>query len=57
MDNTQHMLEKLRVEVAALNALLADPQPGLFTWCDAVAERWKAIAQLWGDQRGSRHLG
>lgn len=47
--DTQHMLDKLRSEVSALNALLADPQPGMFTWCEAVAHRWAIIAHLWAE--------
>ena len=43
------LLEKLKVQVGLLNSLLCDPHPGLMSWNMAVGERWKAIAELWGD--------
>jgi hypothetical protein len=42
------MLAALKNEVDKLHSLLADPQPGLATWCGFVGERWKKIADLWG---------
>jgi len=42
--------EKLEDHVARLHALLADPDPALASWCEAVGEQWKAIALAWGKE-------
>lgn len=45
---TNPLLEKLKIEVDKLHALLADPEPGLATWNMFVGETWKKIAvDLW----------
>ena len=40
-------LEALKPHVDKLHALLAEPEPGLFTWSMFVAKEWRAIAELW----------
>ena len=45
----QSLLNELQRHVKALSALLEDPQPGMFTWTEAVCNRWEAIAKLWED--------
>ena len=40
-------MQELQRRVAILNSLLADPQPGLATWCMAYAEQMKWIVQYW----------
>ena len=45
----QSLLTELQGHVKVLSALLEDPQPGMFTWAEAVCNRWEAIAKLWED--------
>jgi hypothetical protein len=40
-------LQALKHHVDRLHKLLADQEPGLFTWCIFVGENWKAITKLW----------
>lgn len=41
------LTEKLTKNVFHLHLLLENPEPGLFTWNQAVLELWREIADLW----------
>lgn len=46
------LLMKLKEDVDCLHMLLKEPEEGLATWCIAVGNRWKGIAELYyGDER------
>lgn len=40
-------IEKMKDEAGRLNALLDDPQPGLFTWMQAVNYSLKRLNEIW----------
>lgn len=42
----EEVLEELQEETERLSALLADPQPGLFTWWGFLNERLTKINEL-----------
>ena len=49
------MFAKLKHHVNLLRGLLEEPEPGLFTWCSAVATQWKAISDLWKGTADAKH--
>lgn len=40
-------LDRLRELNRRLTALLDDPQPGLFSWCQCLAEVMRDLAGMW----------
>ena len=47
------VLDELTHRVNRLHGLLADPQPGLFTWNEFVLYHWQAIVNLWSKEEDS----
>ena len=46
-DPLKGILKTLKEHVDRLNSLLEDPHPGLWSWCNCVAQQVKAIAVLY----------
>ena len=46
------MLDELKLKTDLLHKLLADPEPGLLSWNEAVQATWKSIADLWEHSKG-----
>ena len=46
--------DKLSFHVDALNKLLSDREPGLYSWCVAVGNHWRIIAELWSIEEGKK---
>lgn len=43
----KHTLDRLTYHVDKLSRLLRHPQPGLVTWCQALAQHMQALADYW----------
>lgn len=40
-------IEEFKTRVARLNSLLQDPEPGMFTWCDALGREMTELIDEW----------
>ena len=51
-DSKTPVLDELTQHVNRLHGLLANPQPGLFTWQEFVINHWQAVVHLWFKEQG-----